>query len=51
MPTTPHQNRNADVDFRGKKRSNATHRITDPGVRLYKTSPGIGAMLCFIGIA
>lgn len=46
------QNRNAEVDFRGKKRSNATHAsTTDPDARLYKKSPGTGAMLCFIGHA
>ncbi|RBP77749.1 hypothetical protein DFO80_1549 [Rhodobacter sp. 140A] len=45
-------NRNAEVDFRGEKRSNATHAsITDPEARLYKKSPGTGAMLCFIGHA
>jgi hypothetical protein len=42
--------RNADVDFRGEKRSNATHvSTTDPDARLYKTSPGTGAILCFMG--
>jgi hypothetical protein len=46
------QNRNAEVDFRGEKRSNATHvSTTDPDARLYKKSPGTGAMLCFIGHA
>lgn len=49
----PHrQSRNAEVDFRGEKRSNATHASTsDPDARLYKKSPGTGAMLCFIGHA
>ena len=52
MPRTSHQNRNAEVDFRGEKRSNATHAsTTDPDARLYKKSPGTGAMLCFIGHA
>lgn len=42
--------RNAEVDFRGQKRSNATHAsVTDPEARLYKKSPGTGASLCFIG--
>jgi transposase len=42
--------RNAEVDFRGQKRSNATHAsLTDPEARLYKKSPGAGASLCFIG--
>lgn len=40
------------VDFRSEKRSNATHASTaDPDERLYKKSPGTGAMLCFIGHA
>ena len=38
--------RNAEVDFRGQKRSNATHAsVTDPEARLYKKSPGAGASL------
>jgi hypothetical protein len=42
--------RNAEVDFRGEKRSNATHAsTTDPDARLYKKSPGTGAILCFMG--
>ncbi|MEO6298419.1 MAG: IS5 family transposase [Paracoccaceae bacterium] len=52
MPRATHQHRNAEVDFRGEKRSNATHvSTTDPEARLYKKSPGTGAMLCFIGHA
>ncbi len=52
MTRPSHQNRNAEVDFRGKKRSNTTHAsTTDPDARLYKKSPGTGAMLCFIGHA
>lgn len=52
MPRVPHQHRNAEVDFRGEKRSNATHvSTTDPEARLYKKSPGTGAMLCFFGHA
>ena len=53
--TTPmtrplHRNRNTEVDFRGEKRSNATHASTsDPDARLFKKSPGTGAMLCFMG--
>jgi transposase len=44
------RDRNAEVDFRGKKRSNATHAsVTDPEARLYRKSPGAGAMLCFMG--
>lgn len=52
MPRDRRQNRNAEVDFRGEKRSNATHvSMTDPDARLYKKSPGTGAMLCFMGHA
>ena len=50
MPGPKPGTRNAEVDFRGKRRSNATHvSTTDPDARLYKKSPGTGAMLCFIG--
>jgi transposase len=50
MPDTPRQTRNAEVNFRGEKRSNATHRsVTDPDARLYKKAPGAAAMLCFMG--
>jgi len=52
-PETPpmqSKSRNTEVDFKGQKRSNATHAsVTDPDARLYKTSPGAGAMLCFMG--
>lgn len=52
MPRNIRQNRNAEVDFRGEKRSNATHAsVTDPEARLYRKSPGTGAMLCFMGHA
>jgi transposase len=52
MHRTDRQSRNAEVDFRGEKRSNATHAsTTDPDARLYKKSPGTGAMLCFMGHA
>lgn len=52
MPRATHQHRNAEVDFRGEKRSNATHvSTTDPEARLYKKSPGAGAVLCFMGHA
>ena len=44
------RSRNAAVDFRGERRSNATHAsMTDPEARLFKKSPGAGAMLCFMG--
>lgn len=52
MPRASRQNRNAKVDFRGEKRSNATHAsTTDPDARLYRKSPGTGAVLCFMGHA
>ena len=52
MPQPTRQNRNAEVDFRGAKWSNATHAsTTDPDARIYKKSPGTGAMLCFMGHA
>lgn len=52
MPRPSRPNRNAEVDFRGEKRTNTTHAsTTDPDARLYKKSPGTGAMLCFIGHA
>lgn len=42
--------RNAEVDFHGQKRSNATHRsTTDPEARLYKKGDGQGARLCHMG--
>lgn len=52
MPRKTKPHRNAEIDFKGEKRSNATHAsITDPDARLYKKSPGTGAMLCFMGHA
>ena len=42
--------RNAEVDFRGEKRTNATHAsTTDPDALLYRKSPGTGAKLCYMG--
>jgi transposase len=42
--------RNPTVDFRGEKRSNATHRsTTDPEARLYRKSDGQETKLCFMG--
>lgn len=42
--------RNAEVDFRGEKRSNETHAsTTDPDALLYRKSPGTGAKLCYMG--
>lgn len=42
--------RGASADFRGEKRSNATHvSSTDPDAMLYRKGPGMEARLCFIG--
>ncbi|MDE1193062.1 MAG: IS5 family transposase [Arachidicoccus sp.] len=42
--------RNADVDFKGQKRSNDTHEsTTDPEAKLYRKGPGMEAKLCFMG--
>jgi transposase len=50
MPKPARHDRNAEVDFRGERRSNATHAsITDPDARLFRKSRGTGAMLCFMG--
>ena len=41
---------NAPADFKGQKRSNATHAsTTDPDALLYRKGPGMEARLCFIG--
>ena len=46
------QSRNAEVDFHGQKRSNATHASTsDPEARLYRKGKGKEARLCFMGHA
>jgi transposase len=46
----PARGRNAEVDFRGRKRSNDTHASrTDPEARLYRKGPGKEAKLCFMG--
>jgi transposase len=42
--------RNAAADFKGEKRSNATHAsTTDPDAMLYRRGAGMEARLCFIG--
>lgn len=44
--------RNAEADFRGEKRSNATHAsTTDPDAKLYRKGPGMEARLAFLGHA
>ncbi len=41
---------NRSVDFRGERRTNATHAsTTDPEARLYKKATGQEAKLCFLG--
>ncbi|MBH0195760.1 MAG: IS5 family transposase [Nitrospira sp.] len=41
---------NPSVDFRGERRTNATHAsTTDPEARLYKKAAGQEATLCFLG--
>jgi transposase len=48
----PMQDRNAEVDFHGQKRSNATHAsTTDPDARLYRKGQGKEARLCHMGHA
>jgi transposase len=43
---------NAEVNFRGEVRSNATHAsTTDPDARLYRKGKGKEAKLCFMGHA
>jgi transposase len=43
---------NAEADFRGETRSNATHAsTTDPDARLYRKGPGKEAKLCFMAHA
>ena len=44
------KDRNAEVDFKGERRTNDTHRsTTDPEAMLYRKGPGQAAKLCFIG--
>lgn len=42
--------RNAEVDFKGEKRSNQTHAsTTDPDAKIFTKSRGAAAKLCFMG--
>jgi IS5 family transposase len=42
--------RNPEVDFRGQRRTNATHAsTTDPDARLFTKGPGQTAKLCYMG--
>lgn len=48
----PGPGRNGEKDFKGEKRSNATHAsTTDPDARLYRKGGGQPAELCYIGHA
>ena len=48
VPPQPSQPQ-SHVDFKGEKRSNATHAsTTDPEARPYKKTPDAGAVLCFM---
>jgi transposase len=49
-PSATEGGRNAEVDFHGETRSNATHAsTTDPEARLYRKGKGKEAKLCFLG--
>jgi transposase len=51
-PEPPTRGRNADANFRGETRSNATHAsTTDPDAKLYRKGAGVEARLCFLGHA
>jgi hypothetical protein len=49
-PPTDGGGRNPSRDFRGARRSNASHgSTTDPDALLYRKGPGMEARLCFVG--
>jgi transposase len=49
-PPTKGPGRNAEVDFKGKKRCNDTHAsTTDPDARLFRKSNNTAAQLCHMG--
>jgi hypothetical protein len=49
-PEPPDDPGNPSIDFRGERRSNATHAsTTDPEARLYKKAKGQEAKLCDLG--
>jgi transposase len=51
-PPSTGSGRNAEVDFKGQKRSNDTHfSTTDPEAKLYRKGAGMEAKLCFLGHA
>lgn len=48
--TPPAPGRNAQADWKGKRRTNDTHEsTTDPDARLFRKSGNTGAMLCYQG--
>ena len=48
--TTPPAGRNAERDFRGERRSNATHASsTDADARLFRKGDGQSSRLCYMG--
>jgi transposase len=48
--TPPDSGRNPSRNFRGERRSNASHgSTTDPDALLYRKGPGMEARLCFVG--
>jgi transposase len=50
LPVPPDDPGNPRVDFRGERRTNATHAsTTDPEARRYKKAAGQEAKLCFLG--
>jgi transposase len=49
-PSPPDDPGNPSLDFRGERRTNATHgSTTDPEARLYKKATGQEAKLCYLG--
>src|SRR5579859_2924339 len=47
---SPPAGRNAEADWKGKRRSNDTHEsTTDPDARLFRKSSNTGAILCYQG--
>jgi transposase len=49
-PPPPDDPGNPSIDFRGERRTNATHAsTTDPDARLYKKARGKEAKLCYLG--
>jgi hypothetical protein len=48
--TPPAPGRNAEADWKGKRRTNDTHEsTTDPDARLFRKSSNTGAILCYQG--